>query len=461
MNAMRTIGICLFLLATLCGDAQSYRAQCDRMLTASSEQWLMAKFSKQYPQLGKDLTCPPPFNSEIQSKSALEVQLEPFLVNKEVENWAIQQLLKDDCKRLIECKALFDLYSPLFERHLVSRKMDTDISYFPIVLSGLNPEWIGPKGESGLWQLDYLTSRKLQLSVNGTVDERKAADIATKAAISQLQLLLTKYSGDYVKALSAYLKGERFADELTTEQILEVGDIRDQLTLLAVSIRLMKNFETQPQLMKWLEWLNSYEVVPLYKTVYKEVLSEAIGWDIAEMNGLNPVFLSDSIPGKFRNVPFLIPGDKLAAFEAAGDAVYDKPEPVALVHEVSPITGNASTYLVKPGDVLGAIAQHHGVSVRQIKDWNDLNSDRIQIGQELVLYPKRTVIADPVETSSRREAQTPVNTKNPVTYVVKPGESLWLISRKYSGVSAEEIMEWNAIDDAIQPGQKLLIYPKN
>jgi membrane-bound lytic murein transglycosylase D len=38
---------------------------------------------------------------------------------------------------------------------------------------------------------------------------------------------------------------------------------------------------------------------------------------------------------------------------------------------------------VQQGDTLGGIAQRFGVSVRQLRAWNDLNGSRIYPGQRL------------------------------------------------------------------------------
>lgn len=43
----------------------------------------------------------------------------------------------------------------------------------------------------------------------------------------------------------------------------------------------------------------------------------------------------------------------------------------------------SSSYRVQPGDTLGGIAQRVGVSVRQLRAWNDLNGSRIYPGQQL------------------------------------------------------------------------------
>ncbi len=43
------------------------------------------------------------------------------------------------------------------------------------------------------------------------------------------------------------------------------------------------------------------------------------------------------------------------------------------------------THVVKSGETLSQIARKHGVTVKQIKNWNNLKSDNIQIGQKLII----------------------------------------------------------------------------
>lgn len=47
------------------------------------------------------------------------------------------------------------------------------------------------------------------------------------------------------------------------------------------------------------------------------------------------------------------------------------------------VASNVSTYRVRSGDTLSTIASRHGMSVRQLKDLNNLRSDRIRAGQVL------------------------------------------------------------------------------
>lgn len=59
--------------------------------------------------------------------------------------------------------------------------------------------------------------------------------------------------------------------------------------------------------------------------------------------------------------------------------------------DVQNVSPNASsnpvnkTHVVKSGDTLSQIARKYGVTVKQIKTWNNLKSDNIQIGQKLII----------------------------------------------------------------------------
>ena len=53
----------------------------------------------------------------------------------------------------------------------------------------------------------------------------------------------------------------------------------------------------------------------------------------------------------------------------------------------SRVEAEAPVVVVKRGDALTLIAERAGVSVEQIKLWNDLSGDLIRIGQKLVIGP--------------------------------------------------------------------------
>ena len=95
-------------------------------------------------------------------------------------------------------------------------------------------------------------------------------------------------------------------------------------------------------------------------------------------------------------------------------------------------------YTVQTGDSLWLIANKNGVSVDDIKNANNLTSNTLQIGQILIIPGKKT------------------STKE-ITYVVKKGDSLWLIANKFD-TTVEKIKSVNNLtNNTLQIGQILTI----
>ena len=122
-------------------------------------------------------------------------------------------------------------------------------------------------------------------------------------------------------------------------------------------------------------------------------------------------------------------------------------DPQGIESPVAPQGG--SIYTVRPGDSLSRIASRQGVTVRELRQANNLSSDMIRVGQELVV-PSSTRAQDLVE---RQHAGPKV--------VVEPGDTLAEIAAIHD-VEVQEIMELNDIDDPrrIRINQVLLI-PEN
>jgi membrane-bound lytic murein transglycosylase D len=109
--------------------------------------------------------------------------------------------------------------------------------------------------------------------------------------------------------------------------------------------------------------------------------------------------------------------------------------------------GTLQTYTVKSGDILADIADKYDVSVSDIKEWNDLESDKILVGQKLKIYSDKKVT-----TSSGKEK------KSKQTYTVQSGDNLTQIADKFD-VTVDDIKDWNDLDnDVIYEGQVLKLY---
>ncbi|MCX7697517.1 MAG: LysM peptidoglycan-binding domain-containing protein [Bacteroidales bacterium] len=109
---------------------------------------------------------------------------------------------------------------------------------------------------------------------------------------------------------------------------------------------------------------------------------------------------------------------------------------------------NEIIYVVQKGDNLSSIASKYGVSVADIQRWNNLQGTSIYPGQKLKIHSN---------SKTQATVSTAFNSPKNITHVVKEGESLWSIARKYN-TTVEKIKKDNQLSsDKIQPGQKLII----
>lgn len=119
-------------------------------------------------------------------------------------------------------------------------------------------------------------------------------------------------------------------------------------------------------------------------------------------------------------------------------------------------------YVVKSGDNLGNIAKKFGVTLAELKEWNNLNSNNLALGKSLIVSKKETTVAETtaVASNSIDSFKKKANSAKSIgeDYYVKKGDSLYSISKKYPGVTISDIKKWNGIkDEDIKPGMKLKI----
>ena len=99
-----------------------------------------------------------------------------------------------------------------------------------------------------------------------------------------------------------------------------------------------------------------------------------------------------------------------------------------------------NSYVVKSGDTLWSIAKNLGVSVNELKEVNQLTSNLLKVGQVLMI---------------------PGTWQDNVEYIVKSGDTLYSISKKYN-VSMSEIKRLNSLSsDTLSIGQVLLLSEKD
>jgi peptidoglycan endopeptidase LytF len=106
-------------------------------------------------------------------------------------------------------------------------------------------------------------------------------------------------------------------------------------------------------------------------------------------------------------------------------------------------------HTVMQGETLYSIAKLYGTQVDLLKALNELDSDTIKVGDELVIIPRHN------ETPGEQKVTDDKN--GPVYYIVREGETVYAISRKF-GIDQSELRKLNNLmDNTLYVGQKLRV----
>lgn len=284
-------------------------------------------------------------------------------------------------------------FFPLFEEVLDNKGLPLELKYLPIVESALNPEARSPAGARGLWQFMYYTAKAEGLRIDSYIDERKDPRKSTEAASDYLNRLYRMYD-DWFLALAAYNAGAGNVNKAIRRSGGKTNYWEVRPFLPRETRNYVPNFLAVVYLM---EYHAEYGIIPrnvlpgflttdtisIQGPLRLDQIAQFIEASEEELKILNPIYSRSIIPGPGETLTLRIPLDMTAEFIAQESnmrrfKVELTPE---IKYEPDPIF-----YRVKAGDVLGTIAEKHGVSVRKLKDWNGLKSSNIIVGQRLVIH---------------------------------------------------------------------------
>ena len=388
---------------------------------------------------------------ELDAKTPFNIEYNPSLES------VIKGYLKTRRKSFEKLMALSSYYFPMFERELDNHNIPLEIKYLAIVESALKPRAKSRVGATGLWQFMFATGKQFDLDVSSYVDERSDPIMSTEAASKYLASLYRIF-GDWDLALAAYNSGPGNVSKAIRRSggYKNYWNIRPHLPretagYLPAFLATMYIFEYaeehgfQPN--KTERTYIETDTVRVKQMITLDQVAELTGAKIEELQFLNPSYKLDIIPYlKDENYTLRLPREYIGTFVnneeqiyAHAKAEFDKRE------KPLPKFNDSETqikYRVRSADYLGKIARRYGVRVSQIKRWNGLRSNNLRIGQRLIIYPRNP---SAVVSTPKKKPKTLVNKTGKKTYKVKSGDSFWSISQKFSGVSVQNLKEWNNI----------------
>ena len=383
----------------------------------------------------------------------------------------IKSYLKNRRKYYPNFMARAAYYFPMIEKYLDQYDIPIEMKYLALVESALKPKAKSRVGATGLWQFMYSTGKQYKLKVSSYVDERQDPIKATIAACNYLNDLY-KIFGDWDLALAAYNSGPGNV----TKAIRRSGGYKNYWNIRPFLPRetagyvpafyatmYLFTYAQEHKLTGDKPNIHFFETDTLLvkKTVSFDQITEQTGIPTPMLQLLNPEYKLDIIPYvSGRNYTLRIPTRQVGNFLKNEEALYHlvdsdlakREKPLPQYFEMD----KRIRYRVINGDYLGKIAYKYGVRVSDIKRWNGLKNNNLKIGQRLSIYPKRLRVPKATKTS----VSTTISEGKPTIYIVKKGDSLWTIAKKFKKVTVNQIKEWNNIwsGKSIQPGKKLKIF---
>ncbi len=370
--------------------------------------------------------------------------------NEKVQVYIDRYLGRD--KRLIsKMKGLAPYYFPLFEHQLKKYDLPLEFKYLAIVESALNPKARSRSGATGLWQFMYPTGNQYGLQVTSYVDERKNPLKSTISAceyfvalydiFSDWNLVLAAYNGGpgYIKGK---IKSSGTSDfwELYPYLRTETRNFIPKFIAVNYAMNYADEYEinTEPPAIN----LNETDTITLKNQTELKALTELLCVNSSTINYLNPSYVKEIYP---KNAILVLPKDAVNDFKLNETANYifiDAVEKKEIL-----IDEDRIVYKVNKGDYLGKIAKSYNVYVSQIIEWNNLKSSDLYIGDKLVVYVKKEVKTDVVKSFSNKNE-----------YIIKKGDTLWEIAKKYKGLSVSKIKSLNNLDsNNLKPGDRIIL----
>ena len=341
------------------------------------------------------------------------------------------------------------------------REMPIELALLPIVESAFDPFAYSHGRASGLWQFIPGTGNRFKLKQTWWYDGRRDVVASTRAALDYLSFLHKTLDGDWLNAIAAYNSGEGRvlrAIKRNRKKHLPTDfwslDLPKETTayvpkLLALADLLKRSDEFN---IAWYPIKNKphIRVVDAHHQIDIAKAAELAGMELNALHRLNPGYnqwaTDPNGPHKF-----IVPIEKANALQEAFDKLSDT-ERMAWTR-----------YLVKPGDTLGEIASKYKVSVRTLQDINKLKGNIIRVNQPIMVPTSAKSLQQYELTASSRLQKTQNKSRgsSKLTHVVKSGDTLWDISRKYN-VNLRSLAKWNGMapKDPLKPGKKLVIWTK-
>lgn len=342
--------------------------------------------------------------------------------NETVRNYIIRYADKMPSK-MGQMLGLAKYYMPIFEEAFDRYGLPEELKYMAVIESALNPTAISRAGAGGMWQFMRTTGKSYGLQIDSYVDERFDVEKAVDAAARYLKDSYGLF-GDWALAISSYNCGAGNVNKaIRRSGRTDYWGIYDYLPRetrgyvplfvgAMYAFHYYKEHGITPEACSLPPHVDTFQVS--HRLALRQV-SELVGVPFGQLKELNPQYIKDIIPADAEKSYILrLPYNFTKRYIEFEDSVY-KYKADEYLSEGVLRNGTGSTvemgqerivYKVRKGDVLGKIAARYHVTVNEIRQWNNLRSNNIGIGQNLVIYRKVAIPKPAVQPQPKPQEDT-------------------------------------------------------
>lgn len=387
----------------------------------------------------------------------------PIVVNAQVEKW-IHYFQNRGRKYFAAWLSRSERYIPMMKRILRENGLPEDLVYLAMIESGFKPYAYSRAKASGPWQFIKGTGALYGLKVTWWIDERRDPEKSTIAAAQHLKDLYDQFNSWYLAA-AGYNAGagkiSKAIRKYSTEDFWEMSkskhrylkaETKDYVPKMIAAALIAKEPEKYGFTNTEFDEPLQYDIVHIEDPVEITQVAEALGVSTDIMFELNPELKRDVTPPDIPNYELKIPKGSQGKFVMKYPDIREKSASVVVRHVVS------------RRESLASIAKRYRTTSSRLVSFNRLPGARVKRGMQLAIPMGRgvTEVESASAESTKSRGRTAKRKSEPSsTYRVRPGDTLWSISRSLD-VTVAELKSWNkGLDPSnLKVGKRLKVEPR-